>query len=199
MVGTTDNSTVTLNATGTNPWSYGDLSGAWVSGNTYTVTAIATDNAGNTTNPATNAKVTFSSDITPPTVTIHDVVTTPVTMTNTAPTTFTGTAADTLSGVHAVGVALSYNDGPVQFWWNGVAWVAGVQVFVPATVTPVVTSGPVLPAHDPANVTWSFNVPLLTSGRQYTALAKSTDLAGNGSATAPTTFWYDTSHHSPFR
>jgi hypothetical protein len=157
----------------TSPKTYSGLSSAT---HTFAVVAI---NAGGTSSAA--ATYTWIVDTVVPTVTRAF----PANLTAYNATTYAagcaaapgicGTAADTGSGVSSVSVLVLPSTGG---YWNGSAFVSG-------SPAPVVAAGA---------ASWNLPVPsgALTNGTSYTVQVFSTDAAGNSSATASSSFTYDT-------
>ena len=142
------------------------------SGDSYSVTAKATDSVGNT-NTATNG---FTYNTTVPSVTVAY----PVNATTYGPNwsgTLSGTSASNAgSGTSISSVALTIENTTTTKYWNGSAFVSGVT-----TVTPTGTTG------------WSYSlaVSALTNANAYSVTAKATDSAGNTN-TDINTFTYST-------
>src|SRR5439155_1717495 len=140
---------------------------------TYTVTAKATDKAGNT---FTGSAVTFTLDKTAPTMA---TVTTPATGSSfsaaTVPATFSGSAADNGGGVglNANSTTFILQRSTDNNYWTGSAWQA--TAFNLAT-THSATSGNTA-------ATWTSSATMPTwaseSDGTYTVQAKATDKAGN--------------------
>jgi len=161
--------------TGTTSWSLTLPTTDLTSGDSYSVTAQATDSDSNV---GTSSTVTFSYDTTVPTV----VVTFPVNGTHYDATTWTGTITGTASSnsggsTTITGVSVAIEDTKTTMWWNGTSFSATTQTFVP------VTSG---------TTTWllSFVAGNLTSGDGYSVVAQATDSAGNVGTSSPVSFTY---------
>jgi hypothetical protein len=145
------------------------------SGDSYSVTATATDTLGNT---GTSPALTFSYDTTTPTV----VVTFPCNCHTYDATTWsgeiTGTASSNSGGSTTITtVVLAIEDTTTGTWWNGTSFSATTQTFVP------VTSG---------TTTWflTFAASNLTSDNSYSVVAQATDSAGNSGTSPTVTFSY---------
>jgi hypothetical protein len=161
--------------TGTTSWSLTIPTTDLTSGDSYAVTAQATDSAGNV---GTSSVVTFSYDTSAPSVDI----TFPVNGTHYDVTTWTGTITGTASSnsggsTTIASVSVAIEDTKTTMWWNGTSFSATTQTFVP------VTSG---------TTTWSlvFASANLTSGDSYSVIAQATDSAGNVGTSATVTFTY---------
>jgi hypothetical protein len=161
--------------TGTTTWML-TLSASLTSGNTYAVTAQATDNLGNT---GTSATVTFTYSTPPPTV----AITYPVNNT-TYGTNWTGKITGTASSnsgpttsISAVSVAVE--NTTTGKWWNGTSFTPGSQSFVAASGT----------------TGWSLVLAAsnLKSGDAYSVIAQATDSVGNVSASPTVNFTYNCS------
>ena len=160
---------------GTASWSLTLSTTDLTSGDTYSVTAQATDSDSNV---GTSSTVTFAYNTTAPTV----VVTFPVNGTHYDATTWTGTITGTASSnsgdsTTITTAAVAIEDTKTTMWWNGTAFSATTQTFVP------VTSG---------TTTWllSFVAGSLTSGDSYSVVAQATDSAGNVGTSSPVSFTY---------
>jgi hypothetical protein len=173
-----DQSSQTFNATGgtTANWTYSTstLAGQLSDGHTYTITAKATDTAGN----ATTTTRTFVYDTTGPTA--H--VTTPAAdgtfyRAATLPGNLAGDSSDATSGVASVQIAIQDGSGN---YWDGSDFTQASQTFN-------ATGG--------STGSWTYSTSTLagqlSDGHTYTITAKGTDNAGNVSTTTRT-FVYDT-------
>jgi hypothetical protein len=152
----------TYAATGTTSWSA--TLPALVNG-THTISATATDGAGNS---FTTAPIQFFIDRTAPTLSVF------YPFNNAIQQTFTdanGSATDNVGVATVTGRLYRVADAR---YWNGTAWVAAVTA-LPANATP------------PAGANWKFNFPSLTDGR-YTYTAIATDFAGNVGSATPINF-----------
>jgi hypothetical protein len=156
-----------LLATGTTAWSY--TAPTLANGETYILTAKATDNAGN--DPGVSA--TFYFDTGAPTATITDIAA----EVGCGFAQISGTASDTFSGVDKVYVKIKNNtDGD---WWTGSAWGAEGWLLASGTTS------------------WTYNVSGVSfeNGDSYTVWAKAVDKAlptGNETTSPPSdTFTYD--------
>jgi hypothetical protein len=165
-------SPTTVTATGTTGWGYALSSGQLANGNAYSVTAFATDNADNT---GTSAAATFGYDTTAPAAAVTFPVSGAFYNASGWTGSLTGTASDGFSGVASV--ALTIENTTTSQYWNGTAWQGGA--------TTVAASG---------TTSWSYALATgqLTDGDGYSVSAEATDLAGNSSTSAATTFGYDT-------
>ena len=156
-----------LLATGTANWSYN--APALVNGETYVLTAKATDNAGN--DPGVSA--TFYFDTQAPTATITDIAA----EVGCDFAQISGTASDTFSGLDKVYVKIKNNTD--TDWWDGSAWGAETWLLASGTTS------------------WTYNVSGVSfeNGDSYTVWAKAVDKAlptGNETASPPSdTFTYD--------
>ena len=161
--------------TGTTSWSLTLSSTDLTSGDSYAVTAQATDSAGNV---GTSSVVTFSYDTSAPSVDI----TFPVNGTHYDVTTWTGTITGTATSnsggsTTIASVSVAIEDTKTTMWWNGTSFSATTQTFLP------VTSG---------TTTWSlvFAAANLTSGDSYSVVAQATDSAGNVGTSPTVSFTY---------
>ena len=139
----------------------------------YTVSALATDAAGNTGASSTN---TFKYDTTPPAVS----VTYPANNTTYGANwngTIGGTSSDATSGVASTAVEIK--DTTASLYWNGSnsIWQSGAFFNT---------------ASNPTNWTYGFAAANLTNGHSYSVTGQATDNAGNVGASTTTTFTYDT-------
>ena len=158
-----------LTATGTTSWSYTSVI-TWTTNVTYTLTAKATDNAGNEglVGP-TGLSIVFYYDTTKPTVTLNNIAD----KVGCAFASIGGTAGDTFSGLDKVYVKIKNNtDGD---WWTGTGW--GAETWL----------------EDGSTSPWTYDVSGVSfeDGDSYTVSAKSKDIAGNESDLASNTFSYD--------
>ncbi len=159
---------------------------AWASttDGTYTVTATATDKAGNT---FTGAAITFTLDNTKPvTATVTAPANGATLKASSVPATFSGSAADNAGGVGlAANTATFTLQRPDNTYWTGSAWQAGV--FNLATTHSATSSG--------TAATWTSNVTMPTWSGQpngvYTVKATATDKAGNAFTGSAITFTLD--------
>ncbi len=166
-----------LTASGTTTWSYGLGAANLADGLTYTVHAVATDNAGNT---QTSSTFTFKYDTTAPS------------STTTFPTAggsynvlgwaagcagagLCGTAADGTSGVANVKVSIKRSSD--NTYWNGSAWSGASENLLTATGT----------------TTWSYALAAanLADGLTYTVHVVATDNAGNTQTSSTFAYTYD--------
>jgi hypothetical protein len=160
--------------TGTTSWSLTFPVSDLTSGDSYAVTAQATDSDSNV---GTSSVVTFAYNTTVPTV----VVTFPVNGSHYDATTWTGTITGTASsnsgGSTTITTAMvAIEDTKTTMWWNGTSFSATTQTFVPVSGT----------------TTWllSFVASNLTSGDSYSVVAQATDSAGNVGTSATVAFTY---------
>ncbi|HEC94347.1 MAG TPA: hypothetical protein ENI45_00085, partial [Thermoplasmatales archaeon] len=158
-----------LNTNGTTNWYNDSGLPTWSDNNTYVVTAVAVDAAGNS---ATDTN-TFTYDTTEP----NSEITIPAnngyynSLTN-----ITGTANDATSGVASVTITI-YNATDNKYW-NGTAWVgSAVQLSVTGTTSWYKNSG----------------LPTWADTKQYMINSTATDNAGNVESTPDSnSFTYDT-------
>ena len=159
---------------GTANWSLSLPKSDLTSGDTYTVTARATDSAGNL---GTSSTVTFSYDTTAPTVDI----TYPVSGSHYDATSWTGTITGTASSNSGVGTTIkttlvALEDTKISAWWNGTSFSSTSQTFVPVS----------------GSTTWSltFVATNLNSSDTYSLVAQTTDSAGNSEISPTVSFTY---------
>jgi len=150
-------------------WRYPEPSTSWQHGETYTVCARATDKAGNVATPVCD---TFTYDNTNPSVSITNP---PGPGWENSVSSLAGSATDTGSGLVADSVEVQVYNVTGLRYWNGSIWTA-TESWNDAAWVPD---------------SWTYNMPTLTSGRQYRVTAKATDVAGNSTTTASSTFNYD--------
>ena len=163
-----------VTATGGSSWTYPLAASALTVGNSYTVTASATDSAGN--NSMSSPMVTFNYDNTAPTVAVSSPVNGTTYGANWSGS-LTATASANAGGADITGVGVSIQQGSGGCWTgSGNTWTATCPNYVAATYS----SG-----------TWNLTLPAsdLTSGDTYTVTAQATDTAGNTN-TATSTFTY---------
>ncbi len=143
----------------------------------YALLAKSVDRVGNAS-AVTETPFSQHGDTTPPTIAISF----PATGGSYSPTTFLsgcstpsgdvcGTAADAAepgSGVDHVQASIQRSDGA---WWNGSAFAAGGQLWLPAQGTPT-----------------AWNLPFIPADGSYTVFARAFDHAGNASAVAQAAF-----------
>src|SRR5207249_1942872 len=149
---------------------------------TYTVTAKATDKAGNT---FTGSAVTFTLDKTAPTTA---TVTTPPTGSSfsaaTVPATFSGSAADNNGGVglNANSTTFTLQRGSDSFYWTGSAWQA--------TAVNLATTHSATTGNTAATWTSSASMPAWASQSDgtYTVRVTATDKVGNTFAGSAVSF-----------
>jgi len=160
--------------TGTTSWSLTLSSTDFTSGDSYAVTAQATDSDSNV---GTSSVVTFSYDTSAPTV----AITFPVNGTHYDVTTWTGTITGTASSnsggsTTIASVSVAIEDTTTSEWWNGSAFASPSQTFVAVSGT----------------TTWSLVVASasLTSGATYSVVAQATDSAENLGKSTPVAFTY---------
>jgi hypothetical protein len=161
--------------TGTTTWML-TLSASLTSGNTYAVTAQATDNLGNT---GTSATAAFTYSTPPPTV----AITYPVNNT-TYGTNWTGKITGTASSnsgptTSITAVSVAVENTTTGKWWNGTSFTPGSQRFVAASGT----------------TGWSLVLAAsnLKSGDAYSVIAQATDSVGNVGASPTVNFTYNCS------
>ncbi len=159
-------------ATGKTAWSYAFTP---PSNGSYTVLAQSFDVA---SNPSTIAQAAFSqqTDNVPPTVSISFPASGGSYTSSafnrgcsTATADICGTASDAGTGVASVQISLRRTSD--NTWWNGSAFVAGSQIWVPATGT----------------TGWSYAFTPAAS-TSYSLQARATDGAGNSTTTAASSF-----------
>ena len=165
-----------VTATGGSSWSYPLAASALTVGNSYTVTASATDSAGN--NSTSNPTATFNYDNTAPTVAVSSPVNGTTYGSGTAwPGSLTATASANAGGADITGVGVSIQQGSGGCWTgSGNTWTATCPNYVATTYSPG---------------SWSLSLPStdLNSGDSYTMTTEATDSLGN-SATTTTSFSY---------
>jgi len=156
-------------ATWTTTWSY--AAPTLEDSKTYTVTARATDGAGNETASGAQPTDTFTVDQTAPDVVITD----PPTGWENAVAGLAGTATDVGYGCGDVAsVEVQVYNVTGSRYWNGSIWTASASWNNASGTT-----------------AWTYTMPALTSGRQYQVTAKATDTLGNADTDGPYTFDYD--------
>ena len=160
--------------TGTTSWSLSVPNTDLTSGDSYKVTAQATDSYSNV---GTSSTVSFTYDTAPPTVTI----TYPVNKT-TYGTNWTGAITGTASsnagaGTSVANVSAAFENTTTSMWWNGASFSSGTQGFVSASGTK----------------SWSlgFATSNLISGDSYNVVAKATNSAGNIGSSPTVSFTYN--------
>jgi hypothetical protein len=170
-------SAVFFAATGTNSWSAAFAAANFPADGSYTVQAKSTDAANNTSTTVSN---TLKIDNTNPTVALTfpaNAATYDASSWNSgASSKITGTAADATAGVGSVTIAMQQGSG--NYWDPGTSsFSSSLALFFNATGT----------------TTWNAAFPAsnFTTDSAYTVYAKSTDAAGNASATTSRTFNYD--------
>ena len=156
--------------TGNTTWMLALPANGLTSGDTYKVTAQATDSLGQV---GTSSTVTFTYDVTPAVA-----ITYPVTGSSYGSdwTTMITGGASAGVGTTIRTTEVAVEDTTTNQWWNGSSFAGSTQTFVAVTGT----------------TTWY--LPLepdnLTSGDSYTIVAKATDSAGNVSPSSTVTFTY---------
>jgi hypothetical protein len=160
--------------TGTTSWSLSVPNTDLTLGDSYKVTAQATDSYSNL---GTSSTVSFTYDTAPPTVTI----TYPVNNTSYG-TNWTGAITGTASsnagaGTSVANVSVAIENTTTSMWWNSTSFSSGTQGFVSATGT----------------TSWSFALlaKYLVSGDAYSVVAKATDSVGNTGLSSVVTFTYN--------
>jgi phenylpyruvate tautomerase PptA (4-oxalocrotonate tautomerase family) len=159
--------------TGTTTWML-SLSAGLTSDNSYTVTAEATDNLGNT---GTSSTVPFTYATPPPTVTIIYPVTATAYGTNWTGS-ITGTASSNSGPTTGItGVSVAIENTTTGTWLVGTSFTGGSQSFVAASGT----------------TSWSLSLlaKYLTSGNAYNVVAKASDSVGNTGLSSPVSFTYN--------
>ncbi len=161
-------------ATNTTSWTLPLGAASLTSGDSYSVSAEATDSLGNI---ATSSTVAFAYNTTAPTV----VVTYPVNGKHYDATTWGGQIQGTASsnsgaGTTITATALAIEDTITKLWWTGSKFSSSSEIFVPVSGT----------------TTWSlvFASGNLTSGDSYSVVAQTTDSAGNVGTSTPVAFTY---------
>lgn len=159
-------------ASGTTSWTYSLAASNLVSGDSYSVTAHATDSLSNT---GTSVAVTFTYNTTAPTV----VVTYPLSGTTyganwsgklTGTATFTNTASN---------VQVAIENTTTAYWYNGSNFTTATsQTFNTASGT--------------TSWTYTLAASKLVTGDSYTVIAEATDKAGNVGTSASYSFTYST-------
>ena len=166
-----------LSTSGSTPpvttWKYYNLPpNQLTSGNSYSVSAVATD-AG--TNVSSASSSTFRYYTTPPTTN----VTYPQNISYGANWlgTLRGTVSTASGATSVYGVALQIRDTTTSQYWNGGSWQS--------TQTSVQPTG---------TTSWSYSLPAsnLTSGHIYWVIVTAVDTVGNTSTSVPHNFTYDT-------
>ena len=162
----------TVTPTGTTGWSYSLAVSALTNANAYSVTAKATDSAGNT-NTDIN---TFTYSTTAPSVAVSYPVSGTTYGTNWSGT-LTGSSS-AANGATVSSVALTVEDTTNSTYWNGTTFQG-----TSTTVTPTGTTS------------WSdaLAASALVSGNSYSVSATATDSATNTGTSATVTFTYNTS------
>ncbi len=160
---------------GTTSWSLMFPRSDLTSGDTYKVTAQATDSYDNV---ATSSTVTFIYDTAPPSV----KVTYPLNKTPYG-SNWTGKIAGMASsnsgpGTTITAVWVAIENTKTYKWWNGTSFSATTQSFLPASGT----------------ISWSLGLSAktLTSGVTYTVIAEATDSLGNVGTSSTVSFGYCT-------
>jgi hypothetical protein len=160
--------------TGTTSWSLSVPNTDLTLGDSYKVTAQATDSYSNL---GTSSTVSFTYDTAPPTVTI----TYPVNNTSYG-TNWTGAITGTASsnagaGTSVANVSVAIENTTTSMWWNSTSFSSGTQGFVSATGT----------------TSWSLSLlaKYLTSGDAYNVVAKASDSVGNTGLSSPVSFTYN--------
>ena len=160
--------------TGTTSWSLSFPSSNLSSGDTYKVTAQATDSSGNV---GTSSTVTFTYNTALPTVTI----TYPSSGANVCACSYlgkiTGTASSNSgSGTTISSVSVAIENTTTSMWWNGINFTSSTETFVEPTGT----------------TSWS--LPLggssLANGDAYSVIAEATDSLGNLGTSSTASFTY---------
>jgi phenylpyruvate tautomerase PptA (4-oxalocrotonate tautomerase family) len=160
--------------TGTTSWSLTFPRSDLTSGDSYKVTAQATDSDGSV---ATSSTVSFTYDTAPPTVTI----TYPSSGANVCACSWNdaikGTASSNAGpGTIITGVSVAIENTTTDMWWDGIAFESSTKTFVEATGT----------------TRWS--LPLggssLKTGDTYAVTAEAADSLGNLGVSATVTFTY---------
>jgi hypothetical protein len=162
---------------GTTTWMLGLPANDLTSGDSYSVSAQATDNLANVGNSST---VTFTYDITPAVP-----VTYPVTGTTYGSNwtgTITGTAAPGV-GATVASTEVAIEDTTTDLWWNGSSFSDASQTFVTVSGT----------------TTWYLPLAAsnLTSSDNYSVIAQATDSAGNLGTSPVVTFTYSLQTSAP--
>jgi hypothetical protein len=159
-----------LDAMGTASWSY---SMPWLSdGKSYEVKARSIDKAGNESAPASDS---FIFDTTSPAVMLNNIPEFIKSLTS-----ISGTASDTTPG-QVDRVQVQIRNTTDSLYWNGSSWVAE-EAWLDATGT----------------ASWSYAMPLLTSGISYNLKVKSIDKAANESLIASDSFTLHSHTPLPF-
>jgi hypothetical protein len=161
--------------TGTTSWSLSVPKSDLTSGDSYKVTAQATDSYGNV---AISSVVAFTYDTAPPSVTI----TYPVNKTSYG-SNWTGkitgrASSNSGSGTTITGVSVGIENRKTDRWWNGTSFGATKQIFVTASGT--------------TNWSLALSAKNLTSRDTYTVIAEATDSLGNTGTSTTVSFTYCT-------
>ena len=160
--------------TGTTTWMDSFAASNFTSGDSYVVVAETTDSAGNVGTSSTVGFTYKTAPPAPPTVS----VTYPVDNTSYGAdwtAMLTGTAAAG-TGATVTGTEVAIEDATASLWWNGKAFAASSETFVPVSGT----------------TTWLLAMPAsdLTSGGTYSVTAQATDSLGNMGTSSTVTFSY---------
>jgi len=162
---------------GTTTWMLAMPANDLTSGDTYSVTAQATDDRANVGNSST---VAFTYDLTPAVAVTYPVAGSSYGSDWTG--TITGTAAPGV-GATVASTEVAIEDTSTGQWWNGTSFSDASQTFVTASGT--TTWYQPLAASD------------LNSGDSYSVIAQSTDSAGNVGTSSTVTFSYSVQASSP--
>ncbi len=156
-------------------WSLSLPSGDLTSGDSYTITAQATDSYGDV---GTSSTVTFTYSTAAPTVSVSY----PVTGTTYGPnwtSPIEGTSTANAPDTTITSTTVAVENTTTAKWWNGASFAATTQTFEPTSGTP-------------ANWTLAMAASNLTNGDNYSVVGEATDSAGNTGTNTAVTFTYST-------
>ncbi len=165
-----------VGATGTTTWTLALGTASLHAGDSYSVTAEATDSAGNMGSSAT-VTFTYCTTKSAPTVTITYPVNGATYGSNWGGS-ISGAASPGSSATSIKTVTVAVEDLATKLWWNGTAFSATSQDFVAANGT----------------TTWYLPLPVsgLTNWDTYSVVAQATDSAGSTVTSATVSFTYKT-------
>ena len=170
-----------VGATGTTTWTLVLGTASLHAGDSYSVTAEATDSAGNMGNSAT-VNFTYCNTKSAPTVTITYPVNGATYGSNWGGS-ISGAASPGSSATSIKTVTVAVENLVTKLWWNGTAFSATSQGFLAATGT----------------TTWYLPLPVsgLTNWDTYSVVAQATDSAGSTATSATVGFTYKTTSKRP--
>lgn len=159
-----------VGAAGTTSWTFALAASNFVSTDSYSVVAEATDTAGNV---GTSAADAFTYNSTPPSA----AVTYPVNNTSYG-SNWSGTISGTASFPNGAGsVSIAIENTTTAHWWNGTNFTSATsQTFVAATGT--------------TSWTYAIAATKFVAGDSYTVIAKATDAIGNTALSVTISFTY---------